>query len=181
MSEFYMGQVMLVGFGFAPKYWAQCNGQVMSIQQNAALFSLLGTTYGGNGVQTFGLPDLRGRTPVGAGSSVDSSWQPNMQQGQIGGVENVTLNTTQVPAHAHQVNASTAVGNNRLPSARVFAQSTNTAGAALPLYAPAGGSTVQMNPATVAQSGQNQPHNNMQPYTALNFCIALSGIYPSRS
>jgi microcystin-dependent protein len=181
MSEFYIGQVMLVGFGFAPKYWAQCSGQLMSIAQNQALFSLLGTTYGGNGVQTFALPDLRGRTPIGAGSSVDAGWQPNFVQGQVGGVENVTLNNAQVPAHVHQVNASTAVGNNRLPSARVFAQSTNTGGAAVPLYAPAGGSVVQMNPATVAQSGQNQPHNNMQPYMALNFCIALQGIYPSRN
>ena len=181
MSEFYLGQVMLVGFGFAPKYWAQCNGQLLSIQQNTALFSLLGTYYGGNGVQNFALPDLRGRTPVGAGSSVDPGWQPNMVQGQVGGVENVTLNSAQVPSHTHQVRASTGPGNNRVPSARVFAQSTNTAGAALPLYAPAGGTTVQLNPATVAQAGQSQPHPNMQPYTALNFCIALSGIYPSRS
>ncbi len=181
MSEFYLGQVMLVGFGFAPRGWAQCSGQLMSIQQNTALFSLLGTWYGGNGVQTFALPDLRGRTPVGAGSSVDPGWQPNMQQGQVGGVENVTLTNANVPSHAHQVTASTAAGNNRLPSARIFAQSTNTAGSAVPLYAPAGGATVQMNPSSVALSGQNQPHNNMQPYMALNFCIALSGVYPSRS
>jgi len=128
MSEFYIGQIMMVGFGFAPKYFAQCNGQLLSIAQNQALFALLGTTYGGNGVQTFALPDMRSRTPVSGISSVDSSWQPFTTLGEVAGVEAVTLNSTQVPTHTHSVAASTAAGNSRLPSARIFAQSTNASG-----------------------------------------------------
>ena len=180
MSEPYLGQLMLVGFNFAPRNWAQCNGQILSIAQNTALFSLLGTTYGGNGQTTFALPDLRGRTPIGAGSSADASWQPFMSWGQVGGVENVTLISSQVPPHTHQVRASTSAGNSRLPSARMFAQSTNAGGTAVPLYAP-GTPNAQLHPATVPQSGQSQPHNNMQPYLAMNFCIALQGIFPSRN
>lgn len=177
MSEFFIGQIMMTGFNFAPKYFAACNGQLLPINQNQALFSLLGTQYGGNGTTNFALPDLRGRTPVGYASSVDPGWQPpSVQIGQSAGVENVTLLTTNLPQHSHTVNASTTAGDNRLPSNRVYA--TN---ASQNLYAAGPGSLVGMNPATVAPSGGNQPHPNMQPYSTINFCIALSGIFPSRN
>lgn len=181
MSEKFLGQIMLCGFDFPPRGFAQCNGQLLAIAQNQALFSLLGTTYGGNGVSTFALPDLRGRTPVGFGSSVDPGWQGSVVLGQVGGQENVTLTTGNMPSHTHQANASTTAGNNRIPSNRVYATSTNTAGTPIALYAPATGTPVAMNPQTVAASGSNQPHPNMQPYGTINFCIALQGFYPSRN
>lgn len=181
MSQFFIGQVMMTGFSFAPRFFAQCNGQLLPIAQNQALFSLLGTQYGGNGQTTFALPDLRSRTPIGFASSVDASWQPPaVQIGQTGGAENVTLLSSNVPSHTHTANASTTAGNNRIPSGRVYATSTNTT-AALNLYGPSSGPVVVMNPATVVAAGGNQPHTNLQPYTTLNFCIALSGIFPSRN
>lgn len=182
MSEFFIGQVMMAGFNFAPKFWALCNGQLLPINQNQALFSLLGTQYGGNGTTNFALPDLRSRTPIGYASSVDPSWQPpSVQIGQASGVENVTLLSTNLPAHTHSVNASTTNGDNRIPSNRVFATSVNSGGAAIPVYSAASGALVAQNPASVSPSGGNQPHPNMQPYSTINFCIALSGIFPSRN
>ncbi|HCT39739.1 MAG TPA: microcystin-dependent protein [Moraxellaceae bacterium] len=179
MSEFFIGQIMMTGFSFAPKYFAACNGQLLPIAQNQALFSLLGTQYGGNGTTNFALPDLRGRTPVGYAASVDPAWQPpGVQIGQAAGAENVTLLSSNLPPHTHAVNASTSQGDNRIPSNRVYA--TNTT-ATQNLYAAGPGTLVAMNPATVAPSGGNQPHPNMQPYSTINFCIALSGIFPSRS
>lgn len=178
VSDFFIGQVMMTGFNFAPKFWAQCNGQLLPISQNQALFSLLGTQFGGNGTTNFALPDLRGRSPVGYASSVDPAWQPpGVQMGQTGGVENVSLLSTNIPAHTHGVNASTTPGDNRIPSNRVYATNT-TAGQSL--YAASTGPVVPLNPQTVATAGGNQPHPNIQPYTAINFCIALSGIFPSR-
>lgn len=177
MSEFFIGQIMMTGFNFAPKYFAACNGQLLPIAQNQALFSLLGTQYGGNGTTNFALPDLRGRTPVGYASSVDPGWQPpGIQIGQAAGVENVTLLSSNLPTHTHAVNASTTAGDNRLPSNRVYAANT-----AQNLYAAGPGALVSMNPATVDPAGGNQPHPNMQPYSTINFCIALSGIFPSRN
>ena len=179
MSEYFIGQIMMAGFGFAPKYFAQCNGQLLPINQNQALFSLLGTQFGGNGTTNFALPDLRGRAPVSAASSVDPAWQPSgMQMGQAGGVESVTLLQSNLPQHTHTVNASTTAGDNRIPSNRVYA--TNTA-SAQSLYGPSSGSLVAMNPQTVVNAGGSQPHANMQPYNTINFCIALSGIFPSRN
>ena len=166
MSDFYIGQIMMAGFDFAPRNFAQCSGQLMAIQQNQALFSLLGTTYGGNGVQTFALPDLRGRTPIGQSS--------NMPTGQVSGSENVTLLSTNVPAHTHSVQATSATGNSRNPRNNLFATEGSPA-----LYAS--GATVPLNPATIGAAGGNQPHSNMQPYAATNFCIALFGIFPSRN
>ena len=182
MSEFFIGQIMMAGFNFAPKYWALCNGQLLPIAQNQALFSLLGTQYGGNGVTNFALPDLRSRTPVGYASSVDPGWQPpSVQIGQTDGVENVTLLSTNLPPHTHSMNASTAGGDNRSAGGRVFATSTN-AGAPPPnLYSASTGSPVPLNRPTVAPAGGSQPHPNLQPYTTINFCIALQGIFPSRN
>lgn len=183
MSEFFIGQIMMAGFSFAPKLFGQCNGQLLPIAQNQALFSLLGTQYGGDGRTTFALPDLRGRTPVGYESSLDPGWQPPVVRiGQVAGAENVTLLQTDMPAHTHAMNASTSAGDSRNPSTRVFASSTNTApNPALNLYAASNGSIVALNPQTVAPAGGNQPHPNMQPYNTINFCIALQGIFPSRN
>ena len=181
MSDSFIGHIKLFGFNFAPRSFGQCNGQILPIAQNAALFSLLGTTYGGNGQTTFALPDLRSRTPVGYASSVSSGWQPAQTQlGEIGGVENVTLLQNNVPVHSHNANASTTAGNNRIPSNRVYATSTNPT-TPLALYASSTGPLVSMAPQTVGSSGTNLPHSNIQPYTTINFCIALQGIFPSRN
>lgn len=169
MSEFFMGQITPFAFAFAPRYWALCNGQLLSIQQNTALFSLLGTQYGGTGVTTFALPDLRGRTPLAAGPTP----QGGMPMGQTAGVENVTLLTPQLPAHTHQVSASTEATKVRSPKENQF----GTAG--VNLYGS--GNLVPLGQSTCSAVGGNQPHSNIQPYTALNFCIALQGIYPSRN
>lgn len=176
MSEFFIGQVMMAGFNFAPKFWALCNGQLLPINQNQALFSLLGTQYGGNGTTNFALPDLRSRTPIGYASSVDPSWQPpSVQIGQASGVENVTLLSTNLPPHAHTMAATSGNGTTRNPNNATYAAS------AVPLFGPGTGGQVPLNPATVSPSGGNQSHPNLQPYSTINFCIALSGIFPSRN
>lgn len=176
MSEFFMGKIMISGFGFTPKYFAQCNGQLLPINQNTALFSLLGTYYGGNGTTNFALPDLRGRTPIGAGSSVDPSWNPSpFNIGEAGGVESVTLLSPNLPSHTHTLQATTATGTTRIPKGNALANSASTA-----LYATAS-PNVALAPQSISQAGNTLPHSNLQPYTALNFCIALQGIYPSRN
>jgi microcystin-dependent protein len=176
MSEFFIGQIMMAGFNFAPRFWALSNGQLLPINQNQALFSLLGTQFGGNGTTNFALPDLRSRTPIGYASSVDPSWQPPaVQIGQVAGVENVTLLSTNLPSHTHQLGATTSNGTTRNPNNAIYAASP------VSLFGPSNGPAVALNPATVAPSGGNQPHPNLQPYSVINFCIALSGIYPSRN
>lgn len=176
MSEFFIGQIMMAGFSFAPKFWALCNGQLLPINQNQALFSLLGTQYGGNGTTNFALPNLQSRTPIGYASSVDPAWQPpGVQIGQSAGVENVTLMSTNLPQHGHQLNASTTNGTTRNPNNAIYANSSAS------LFAASTGPSVPLNQNTVAPSGGNQPHSNLQPYTTINFVIALSGIYPSQN
>ena len=176
MTEVFLGQIMLTGFAFAPKGFALCNGQLMAISQNQALFSLLGTAFGGDGRTTFALPNLQGRTPVAFGQSVDPAWQPSpYQQGETGGVENVTLLTTQLPTHNHQCNGTTSAGSQRNPTNALYG--TNTAA----LYAPASGPQVPLSPQSIAPVGGTQPHPNMQPYDVISYCIALSGIFPSRN
>jgi microcystin-dependent protein len=176
MSEFFIGQIMMTGFNFAPRFWALSNGQLLPINQNQALFSLLGTQYGGNGTTNFALPDLRSRTPIGYASSVDPSWQPPaVQIGQASGVENVTLLSTNLPSHSHQLNATTSNGTTRNPNNAIYANS------AVSLFSASSGPAVPLNAATVGPSGGNQPHPNLQPYSVINFCVALSGIFPSRN
>jgi len=176
MSDYYIGQIIMVGFDFPPRNFALCNGQLLAIAQNQALFALLGTTYGGNGVTTFALPDLRGRTPIGGGFSSVGGGEPTTVLGQVGGTEAVTLLSTQIPPHVHTVNASTASGTTRNPNNAIYANTTTA------LHAPASsGSLVTLNPATLALAGGTQPHSNMQPYLGLNFCIAIFGIFPSRN
>lgn len=172
MSNYFIGQIMLTGFGFAPKNFALCDGQLMSIQQNAALFSLLGTYYGGNGVSTFALPDLRGRVPVNSGSYGGA----NYAIGEQGGVASVSLGNANMPLHNHIMEGTTAAGAIKLPANNLYG---NTTGAEA-LYAPAGPQVV-LAPQSLGSAGGDQPHDNMQPYEVISFAIALSGIYPSRS
>ncbi|MGV1009147.1 MAG: phage tail protein [Dermatophilaceae bacterium] len=169
MSDQYIGEIRLFGFTYPPNGWAQCNGQLLSIQTNTALFSLLGTTYGGNGQTTFALPDLRGRVPVGSGQGPGLS---PYDQGQLGGTERVTLTTGQMPMHNHVVAAASS------------ATDKNPSGA-LPAFTAAGASygttaDLTMSPTMTGQMGGNGAHPNVPPYLALNWCIALVGEYPSR-
>lgn len=176
MSEVFLGQIMLTGFNFAPRGFALCNGQLMAISQNQALFSLLGTQYGGDGRVTFGLPNMQGRVPVGSGNSVDPGWQPSPYvQGETGGVENVTLLGNQMPTHVHGLVGTSTTGGARSPAGNLYGASSGEA-----LYAAAG-SQVAMAPRNLANAGGSAPHENMQPYRVINFAIALSGIFPSRN
>ncbi len=175
MSDYFIGQIMMTGFSFAPKNFALCNGQLLPINQYQAMFSLLGTQYGGNGTTNFALPDLRSRTPVGYASSVDPSWQPpGVQIGQAAGVENVTLLSPNLPAHTHAINATTTAGTTRNPRSSLYAAPSTS------IYA-APGVPVGLNPQTLTPAGGNQPHPNVQPYTTINFCICLNGLFPSRN
>ena len=171
-AEPYLGQIAFVAFTFAPKGWADCDGQIMSIAQNTALFSLLGTTYGGNGQTTFALPDMRGRVLIddgqGPGLSVYSS-------GQMGGEEHHTLTSSEMPAHTHTVNAVTAEGNQNIPTSALPANTKVLDKE----YSDASPDT-QMALNMISPAGGSQPHNNMQPYLTLKCIIALQGIYPSR-
>ena len=168
--EPFLGQLMLVPYNFAPQGWAFCNGQIMSIAQNSALFSLLGTTYGGNGQTTFALPDLRGRVAISAGQGPGLQ---NYSLGEVAGSESITLISTQMPAHTHLVGASTgsaqATPDNAFPGSDTSTQ----------IYDLAASTT--MNPQMIQPAGGSQPHENRQPYLVLNYIIALQGIYPSRS
>ena len=176
MAEVFLGQIMMTGFGFAPKGFALCNGSIIAIAQNQALFSLLGTTYGGNGTTTFGLPNLQSRTPVGFGPSADPNWNPSPYQwGETGGVENVTLLSQQLPAHNHVGNATTAAGAVRNPSSALYGTTTNA------IYTAPNGRVVPLAAPTVTYVGGNQPHPNIQPYETINYNIAMSGIFQSRS
>lgn len=168
----YIAEIVLFGGNFAPRGWAFCNGQLLSISQNTALFSLLGTTYGGDGTTTFALPDLRGRVPIHAGGF--NGQGPGLSLyalGQTAGEEAHTLNNNEMPQHTHPLPASTAdATSNRPDPSRVPARGGAYAG---------NGSTNTSLPSSA--SGGNQPHNNIQPYQALNYIIAVEGIYPSRN
>ena len=175
MSEYFIGQIMLTGFNFAPKNFALCNGQLMPIQQNAALFSLLGTQYGGNGTTNFALPDLRGRVPVNSGVSTGAGYP----MGEQGGTTSVTLNNANLPQHNHNMQGTTTAGAVKLPTNNLYGDTSGTGTDAL--YAPATGPQVVLASQSLGLTGGNQPHNNMQPYQVISFAIALSGIFPSRS
>lgn len=176
MTEVFLGQIMLAGFQFAPKGFALCNGQLLAVAQNQALFSLVGTYYGGDGIRTFGLPNMQSRTAVGYGSSVDPSWQPAPYTiGETSGVENVTLLQQELPQHRHIAMGTTSNGSGRNPSNSLYG--TNSAS----IYALSSNTQVVMSPQTVTPTGNNQPHSNLQPYDVINYTIALSGIFPSRN
>lgn len=172
--DYYLGQIGIFGFNFAPINWALCNGAILPISQNAALFSLIGTFYGGNGQSTFGLPDLRSRTPYGMGTTT-----PPTQIGEMGGVENVTLLVTQMPAHNHLMQVSNSLADLADAQNDVFAGASHQ-GAAINGYLPAPGNVVLALP-TISNAGGSQPHANIQPFETVNFCIATSGIFPPRS
>ena len=166
MAEPFLSEIRIMSFNFAPKGWALCNGQFLPINQNQALFALLGTTYGGNGQTTFALPDLRGRVPIhfGAGRTL----------GQQGGEQAHTLTISELPMHIHQENATTVSATTATPdNAKLLAQS-----AAANLYAAAS-NLEPMSAAAISNVGGSQPHLNMQPFLVLNFSIALQGIFPS--
>jgi len=171
MATPYLSQISLLAFGFAPKGWALCDGQLLPINQNQALFALLGTQYGGDGHVTFALPDLRGRTPMHRS-------EPGLQ-GQRVGAESVTLTVNQLPQHTHALRADADLANANLPANALPAARPRSG---LVMYAaPSGTSAAPMNPASVSGSGGNQAHDNMQPFLTLNFAIAMVGIFPSRS
>lgn len=172
-----IGEIRLFAGNFAPRNWAFCAGQLMSISQNTALFSILGTTYGGNGQTTFALPDLRGRVPVGTGQGPGLS---NKDLGQLAGVETVTLSTTQMPAHNHLVNVNSGAGTSGAPNGNFIAGAVDATANALPSFATAANANT-LNAGSIANTGGSQPHENMPPYLGLNYIICLFGIFPSRN
>ncbi|MDQ3705319.1 MAG: tail fiber protein [Chloroflexota bacterium] len=165
MSEPFLSEIKIVSFNFPPKGWALCNGQFLPINQNQALFALLGTTYGGNGQTTFALPNLRGRVPIHFGEGHDL--------GEAAGSTSVTLNIQQLPTHLHPLNVTNQNG-------ALAAPANNFLGAVASMYGAPNNLTT-MNPLSVTNVGGSQPHNNMMPYLVLNFIIALQGIFPSRN
>jgi microcystin-dependent protein len=160
-----MGEIKIVGFNFNPRGWAECNGQFLPINQNQALFSLLGTMYGGNGQTTFALPDFRGRVPIHIGGG--------FTEGQAGGQEFHTVNSSEMPSHNHFAQASNAAANSNIPLGNLLG--TNNAG----LYSTALNTTLA--PTSVTNTGGSQPHENRQPFLVLNFIIALQGAFPSQN
>jgi microcystin-dependent protein len=167
----FVAEIRIFPFNFAPKGWAFCNGQLLPLSQNTALFSLLGTTYGGDGKSTFALPDLEGRAPMHPGQGPGLSLH---DLGEESGSETVTLLLSEIPAHSHAVSASLSDGNDRLPTNELFAT-----GIAIGQYA-APGALTQLAFQGASPAGGDQPHNNMMPYLTLNFCIALQGVFPAR-
>lgn len=169
MADPYIGEIRMFGGNFAPVGWMFTNGQLLSISEYEALFNLIGTTYGGDGVQTFALPDLRGRIPI---------HQSNQYPiGQAAGTETVTLTTAQIPAHSHTLNGTNTEAESANPAGALFGGSADTM-----FYAPYNpGKSAVMNPAAVGPDGNSQPHDNMQPFLCVSFIIAVEGIYPSSS
>jgi microcystin-dependent protein len=169
MSQPFVGEIKLFGFPFPPRGYALCNGQILSIAQNQALFSLLGVTYGGNGTTNFALPDLRSRTPVHFSST--------LPQGAPTGAENVTLTTQTMPTHMHLLRGTSTTADSRACNASSFANDSTTAAD----FFTASANLVAISPQTVGPAGGNQPHENMQPYLVMSYCIALNGVFPSRN
>lgn len=171
MSEPFLAEIRIVGFNFAPRGWAFCDGQILPINQNQSLYSLLGTTYGGDGRTSFALPDLRSRTPIHRASG--------HPLGQKSGVETVTLTAAEIAAHSHTFKASSSAGVDRSATNDILAE-TSVPPANLYRDAEAGSMTA-LRSGSITNAGGGQAHNNMQPYTTLSFCIALQGLFPSRN
>ena len=167
MSSPFIGEIRMFGGNFAPVGWAFCNGALIPISENDALFNLIGTTYGGDGQNTFALPNLQSRIPIHVG--------PGFALGQSGGVESVTLTTSQIPAHSHVPQANNAAGDQASPANGVWA-STNPSINNYSNVAP----SVNMDPGALGSSGGSQPHDNMVPFLAVNFILSLFGIFPSQ-
>jgi microcystin-dependent protein len=171
MADPFVAEIRPFAFNFAPTGWAQCNGQLLPISQNTALFSLLGTFYGGDGKSTFALPDLQGSATMHQGQSGGTS---DRTLGEMSGSENVTLIQTEMPAHSHTLNAVESTATSRQPPNQMFA-----VGEAISDY-HTGATNTQMDQRMLALAGASLPHNNMQPTLAVNFCIAMQGIFPPR-
>jgi len=169
----FIAEIRIFGFNFAPTGWALCDGQILPISQNTALFSLLGTTYGGDGKSNFALPNLQGQAPMHPGQGPGLSLH---DLGESGGSETVTLLDSETPVHAHSWMGSTQTAEDRTPANEVFARATGG-----DLYTTDASNMVQLAPTAIAPVGGGLPHNNMQPYVTLNFCIALQGVYPPRT
>jgi microcystin-dependent protein len=165
MANPFMGEIKIISWNFPPKGWAFCNGQLLPINQNQALFSILGTTYGGNGQTTFALPDLRGRAPVHVGTGI--------VLGERSGETAHTLNLSELPAHTHAPVGNSQPANSGTPLGNLWAKGASSSFGATP--------NVTMSPASILATGGGQPHENMSPYLVLNFIIALQGIFPSRN
>jgi microcystin-dependent protein len=179
MAEPFLGEIRMVGWNFPANGWALCNGQLMPISQNTALFSLLGTQFGGDGVRTFALPDLQGRVPIHQGNGTNLS--PYVV-GAFSGTENVTLLTTQMPSHNHLMGVSNQAGTVADPTNAVLAQGNSGSGretVAVSDYVSTA-ATGTLAPTAISVAGGSQPHSNLQPYLCVNFIIALQGIFPSR-
>jgi len=176
MTQPYVGQVQPLGFGFAPKNWALCNGQILSIQQNAALFALLGTMYGGNGTTTFALPNLQSRVPMHVGTYQGVTYV----QGEMSGVEQAWLNITNLPMHNHAFVGSSSNGNDSQPAeSAALGQVATSAGLGSPYYAP-DAAPQPLNPTSISITGGNATHPNIQPYQTINWSIAMYGAFPPR-
>lgn len=170
MAEPFVGEIRMFGGDFAPRGWEFCDGQLLAIVGNEALFSLLGTTYGGNGTTTFGLPDLRGRIPIHQGRGSSGT---NYRMGEAAGAESVTLTVAQMPAHTHGMQGSTAAADSPSPEGRVPAAQAKLYQSSAP--------DASMAAQSVTMAGGSQSHDNMMPYQCVSFIIALEGIYPQRS
>ena len=172
MSSPFIGEIRMFGGNFAPAGWAFCNGALIPISENDALFNLIGTTYGGDGQQTFGLPDLQGRIPIHAGQGPNIT--QNYQLGEKAGVESVTLTTQQIPIHNHGWLASNDASNSLIPTSNVVSTPLNIT----PYFA--GNASVPLNASSLQPVGGSQPHDNMMPYLCVSFIISLFGIFPSQ-
>jgi microcystin-dependent protein len=167
----FVGEIAIVGFNFEPNGWAFCDGRLMAISQDDALFALIGTTYGGDGQTTFALPDLRGRVPIHQGSNGFGSFV----MGQTGGEETVTLTINQIPIHEHTISGQSGLGSTAIPTGGVWASQSQ-----LNVYSSASADT-PMNPASISTAGGSQPHDNRSPFLTVNYIISLFGIFPSQN
>jgi microcystin-dependent protein len=174
MADPFVAEIRIFPFNFAPRGWAWCNGQLLPISQNTALFSLLGTTYGGDGKSNFALPNLQGSAPMHPGQGPGLSLH---DLGETGGSDTVTLLESEIPAHSHSLMSLGAPGNRTSPVGNTIAR----ASAGNAYVPPAGAPIVGMSPQALPPAGGNQPHNNLQPYLTAYFCIALQGVFPPRS
>lgn len=173
MSEPFLAEIRIVGFNFAPRGWAFCDGQILPINQNQSLYSLLGTTYGGDGRTTFALPDLRSRTPIHRDS--------NHQLGQKSGEETHTLSAAETPQHTHAFRYSTNAATDQRASTAPGSTDSVLGNSNVDMYHAPGGTPAPMDPGAVSSVGGGQAHDNMMPYLTLNYCIALQGLFPSRN
>jgi len=174
-AEPFVGEIMMFGGNFCPRGWTNADGQLLPVNQNEALFSLYGTMYGGDGRTTFGLPDLRGRVPLHVGQGTGLTQR---RQGQKGGAERHTLNIREIPPHQHALNATKVGAKQQSPTGNVLASQNRKSR----IYAPFDANAqTPMHVTAIGKAGSGQPHNNLQPYLTLRFCVAVQGIYPSRN